>query len=99
MLIFDLDASLWPEHPNYEVPKPNEWTCYKRSQLVFSGVRSASGLLSVSEVRGYTHPDGSVDFGNIDSLSEIPNGFNIIGDFGDVIVIAENMRLHVLIAT
>jgi hypothetical protein len=37
-LLFQLDASLWPENPNYEQPKPGEHTCYKPATLAFLGV-------------------------------------------------------------
>lgn len=94
-LIFDILASLWPGHPNYEAPKPNEWTCYKRSELVFHGVRKVSGLLPVHEVRQTVDPDGSVDYGSLDSIKVIPDGFSIIGDFGDVAVSATSVQLRV----
>lgn len=43
-LIFVLEASLWPGHPDYERPRPDEWTCYKPARLVFEGVHSIEGL-------------------------------------------------------
>lgn len=94
-LIFEIEASLWPGNPHYEEPKPGDWTCYKRSKLVFSGVREVSGLLPMHQVRTTTDPNGTKDYGTIDVLTEIPGGFKIIGEFGDVTVIAEDMWLDI----
>ena len=95
-LIFDIEASLWPGHPNYEPPKPDHWACYKRAQLIFSGVREVVGLLPMSEAKSTTDPDGSVDYDSIDSLEQTNGGFSISGEFGDVFVSANAMQLVVL---
>lgn len=34
--IFEIEFSLWPENPHYETPKPGDWTCYKKGQLIFT---------------------------------------------------------------
>ena len=37
-LLFQVDASLWPQNPHYAAPKPGEYTCYKSATLVFCGI-------------------------------------------------------------
>jgi hypothetical protein len=85
-LAFELDASLWPPHKDYEPPKQGEWTCYKPATLIFEGVESVSGLKSMSEANFTVDTDGSKDYGNIDGLSATASGFLIYGDFGEVTI-------------
>jgi hypothetical protein len=93
-LIFVVEASLWPGHPAYELPKKGEWTCYKRGQLLFEGVRRIEGLLDQDAVSFNTDPDGSRDYGSIGYLDTATDGFRINGDFGDVAVQAVGVRLE-----
>lgn len=95
-LRFDVEASLWPGHPNYESPKHGEWACYKHAELTFEGVTSVRGLRDVNSVPSTTDPDGSKDFGSIDALSEVEGGFLIVGDFGEVHVCASAVALRLL---
>jgi hypothetical protein len=93
--LIHLDASLWPAHPSYEPPKPNEWTCYKRATLVFEGVSRMDGLKEMHLVRPNHDPDGSVDYGNIDDLREENGLFHISGEFGDVTIVAAGVHLDI----
>jgi hypothetical protein len=68
-LVFAVEASLWPEHPDYEPPRPNEWTCYKRARLVFEGVSSVEGLPDMASAPRCTDADGSQCFGSLDELA------------------------------
>jgi hypothetical protein len=85
-LSFELKASIWPESIFYEAPKANEYTCYRKATLSFSEIKSVVGLTSIESARYSTDPDGSIDYGNIDSLDITENGFNVVGDFGEVII-------------
>jgi hypothetical protein len=38
LLVFHLDASLWPPNPSYAPPKLGEHTCYRAATLTFLGV-------------------------------------------------------------
>ncbi len=95
-LIFDVEASLSVGHPHYEPPKSGEWACYKAAQIVFSGVREVSGLRPLPSVRATVGPDASVDYGSIDSISQESNGYLIVGEFGNVLVSASTVRLHLV---
>ena len=92
-ILFNIEASLWPPHPAYEPPRPSEWTCYKRAQLVFEGVTHIGGLHSMSEALQTTDPDGGKDYGNIESFTASHHGFHIAGDFGSVEIRAHSCRL------
>jgi hypothetical protein len=94
-LVFDVEASLWPQHPQYEPPLPGEWTCYKPAQLVFVGVRSVEGLPEMAKVVGSRNSDGSQDYGSLDELVAIPGGYQIVGDFGVVQVQADSLRMEI----
>jgi len=42
VLVFHLDASLWPSNPRYVSPHAGEHTCYKAAALTFLGVERLS---------------------------------------------------------
>ncbi len=95
-LVFDVEFSLWPEHPQYQTPKPNEWTCYQRGKLLFEGVSSQQGLLSIDNVRSSTDASGELDYGNIDELEEINDGeFRICGDFGVAHIFCRQLKIEI----
>jgi hypothetical protein len=94
-LVFDVEASLWPEHPDYEPPRPGEWTCYKPARLVFEGVESVANLPDMASVPRSTDANGSQDFGSLSELAADASGFVIAGDFGVVRVFAASVRLEV----
>lgn len=94
-LIFVVEASLWPPHPDYQAPLPGEWTCYKRARIFFKGVTSVEGLPDMALVNLSIDPDGSKDFGTLSGLVAEDDGFRISGDFGDVLVKADLVTLEV----
>jgi hypothetical protein len=94
-LVFVVEASLWPGHPGYEPPRPGEWTCCKRARLLFAGVRKVEGLPDMADVRTYTDIDGSTDYGSINALTTEGSWYRFVGDFGEVRIQAEAMRLEV----
>jgi hypothetical protein len=94
-LVFVVEASLWPGHPNYDPPRSGEWTCYKLAQLVFSGVKSIDGLPNMNAVPTSTDDDGNSDFGTLAELVPEPGGYRITGDFGTVRVQADSLRLDI----
>ena len=86
-LEFILDASLWPESPHYRASKPNEYTCYRRASLKFSGYTNCVGLKAMSAVTPSPPVDGEEpDYGNIDVLFKTTRGFVVEGDFGSVAI-------------
>jgi hypothetical protein len=92
-LVFTVEASLGPGHPNYETPRSGEWSCYRPARLVFEGVRVVDGLPEMESSPRYTDPDGSQDFGSLAELVVEPGGFLIAGDFGVVRIQAKSVRL------
>jgi len=83
-LSFAVDASIWPESEYYTKPKKGEYTCYRKATLEFIGINKVSGLVSIESAQSTTDPDGSIDYGNIDSLEESDGSFHLSGDFGTV---------------
>jgi hypothetical protein len=94
-LVFAVEASLWPEHPDYEQPPPNKWTCYKPARLVFDGVTAVDGLPEMASAPQSISADGSRDFGSLDELVAEPGGFRLAGDFGVVRVRAVSARMEI----
>jgi hypothetical protein len=96
--VLEIEASLWPGHPAYEAPQPDEWTCYKRAELVFEGVASVQGLVRQEDVSPHSNPDGSKDYGSIDSIDAFEGGYRVVGEFGDVTLTASELRLVLRVA-
>lgn len=86
-LSFELEVSIWPDSKYYSEPKEKEYTCYKTGILKFSGFSILKGLLQSSEVSSSTDPDGSIDFGNIEYFAKSESGFEIHGEFGQVVIL------------
>ena len=86
-LIFDLEASVWPQHPAHEKPKRNEFTCYKNATLTFQAPTEVHGLRQLDAVTPTTDPDGSKDYDSIERFELDDDGtIHIAGDFGDVTI-------------
>ena len=95
LLRFELEASIWPESNYYSKPIAGEYTCYRKATLIFKDFQRIVGLKSIELVPSATDPDGTVDFGNIETLSETENGFQLSGDFGSVNIIGGELRFEV----
>lgn len=83
-LLFSIEASIWPYSQHYEKPKENEYTCYKRAQLSFTNCKSVNGLKEVAHASSSTDLNGTVDYGNIETLTKTDTGFHLSGEFGNV---------------
>ena len=94
-LCFELEASIWPESKYYVPPKPGEHTCYRKATLQFLGAKEVVGLKPISSVRFMTDPDGSIDYGNIDSLVISNGDYSVSGEFGVVKIYGGELRFEV----
>jgi hypothetical protein len=94
-LSFKIEASIWPKSKHYAEPKPNEYTCYRKAILQFINTVSVSGLKPKSAVMSSTDPDGSIDYGNIDTLQVVDGGFELTGNFGNVKITGGELRFEI----
>ena len=94
-LSFELEASIWPDSKYYSKPQNGEYTCYRKAALKFMNVQSLNDLKSIESVSSKTDPDGSTDYGNIETLSQTENGFDLSGDFGSVNIMGGELRFEV----
>src|SRR3546814_646704 len=96
-LIFEIEASLWPGHPHYAEPPKSDWTCYRRATLTFPQASLVEGLRSMAEAPSTTDPDGSVDYGTIDTLHRNEDGsYLLTGDFGEITIHSEALTFDIL---
>jgi hypothetical protein len=95
ILEFIVEFSLWPESPLYRKPKIDEWTCYRRGALRFEGVIAVEGLKKESEVGFSIDPDGSKDFGNIETFEECADCIRMSGDFGCVLIRCSSWKVDI----
>ena len=94
-LYFELEASIWPESKYYAEPKLNEYTCYRKAILQFVNTVSVIGLKPKSAVMSSTDSDGSIDYGNIDTLQVVDGGFELTGDFGNIKIFGGELRFEI----
>ncbi|MEV6237828.1 hypothetical protein [Lentzea sp. NPDC051838] len=91
MLAFSIEFVLRPEHKDYQTPLPGERYSYRRGELRFEGVSNlhwiGQGLPPARDA------SGELDYGGVDSF-ELNDGFyRIRGDFGEVSVQADSLRI------
>lgn len=94
-LEFSLEASIWPQSTYYITPKQNEHTCYRKATLTFSSIDEVNGLRSMESVKPTIDPDGTSDYGNIDSLIQNSNGYSIVGEFGSVKILGGKLEFKI----
>jgi hypothetical protein len=94
-LTLKIEASIWPQSKYYTKPKNDEFTCYRNAQISFYGVKNIEGLLSIQSVKPTIDPDGSADYGNIESLAKTNNGFNLSGEFGVVKITGGELNFEI----
>lgn len=61
----ELELSVWPESPYYIKPIKEEFTCYKKGNLRFYGIKEIKGVVDLEYVKPNLDPDGSKDWDNI----------------------------------
>ena len=94
-IVLELEVSIWPGSSHYDAPKKNEYTCYKRGALRFNGASKIQGLKDCKEVTPSQDPDGSKDYGNIEHLSQTLTGYELRGEFGNVIITGSELNFEV----
>ncbi len=87
----DLEAVLTPEHPAWHDRKPGEQHPYRPVRIQFDNVQSVEWM--DKHLEPTTDPDGSVDFGNIDSFEYDGNRYEVQGGWGHVVVITPTKPL------
>ena len=95
-IVFQLEFSLWEDHPEYEKPKPGEYTCYKKGSLIFKSVTNLVGLKLLEDIRPSIDLDGSKDYGEIESLFFEKSGLvHISGEFGVVTFYCQGFEVRI----
>jgi len=94
-LVFEIEASIWPESKYYEKPKKDEYTCYKPAVLEFKNIKEIKGLREMSQVTASTDASGEKDYGNIETFKKSNEGFHLEGDFGSVSISGGEMSFEV----
>lgn len=83
-LIFELEAVLTKNHPQYEEPKNGEQYCYRKVLLRFFSADSIEWL--DRRFIGFIDSTGDLDYGNIDSFVSDDGAYILCGDWGRVII-------------
>lgn len=83
-LIFELEAVLTKNHPQYEEPKNGEQYCYRKVLLRFFSADSIEWLDRL--FIGFIDSTGDLDYGNIDSFVSDDGAYILSGDWGRVII-------------
>lgn len=83
-LIFELDAVLTQNHPQYEKPKNGEQYCYRNVLLRFFNMDSIEWV--DKRLIGFVDSTGSLDYGNIDSFVKVDGAYTLFADWGRVMI-------------
>lgn len=94
LLTIEGEFVLTEEHPYFTADHPGESYCYRRGIMVFEGVTSLIWTEQL-EAAPSKDPDGSIDYGNIDSLTVEGNNYLLEGDLGKIDLHAGSVRMVV----
>lgn len=83
-LIFLMDAVLTEGHPSYAPPLPENHYCFKRLAIRFEGVSNVRWGASRFGEAYSTDSDGTVDYGNMDTLLLTETQAYAEGSWGEV---------------
>ncbi|WP_439214213.1 hypothetical protein [Duffyella gerundensis] len=83
-LIFELEAVLIENHPQYEEPKEDERYCYRKASLQFFNMCSIDWI--DKRLMQYKDREDKVDYGNIDGITINDGSYKLWGDWGTVVV-------------
>ncbi|MGW1712891.1 hypothetical protein [Streptomyces sp. NPDC002156] len=83
VLTLKLDLLLLPRHLEYRAPLPGERACFRQARVIFSSVRDLHWA-GQSVIKPAIDASGSADFGSVDSMSSLNDGYKILGDWGEI---------------
>jgi len=90
-ITFILDLVLNEEHPFYSEPNDNEKYCYKKGRIIFSNCQSIEWINK--HLKKFIDKNKETDLGNIDSFTKNQNKITLIGDWGEVEIITDNIDI------
>ena len=91
-LVVECLFSLHPGNPNYEKPSSEDWACYKAGKLILRNPQFIGKLVAMEDVRKTVDPDGSIDFGSLDSADIDDGQLTLYGPFGAAKVALEDLQ-------
>ncbi|MGO4589673.1 hypothetical protein [Paenarthrobacter sp. 2TAF44] len=92
LLAITVEFALAPEHTSYSPALAGEQYCYRQGVLVFEGVTELNWTGQLTS-RPSQDPDGSIDYGNIDTLVIDGNHYTLEGDLGTIELLAASIRV------
>jgi len=91
--LIEIEASVWPESEYYQKPLDNEYTCYRNATIAFSSFSECLGVVGQNTRIPTLDLNGTSDYGNIDSFTQNNNGYQILGEFGNVVVLGGKVSI------
>lgn len=86
-ICFKVELILAEAHPAYSSPRQDEQYCYKTAKIKFKNLRKSKWLRR--SAKSFMGADGGEDYGNIDFFELTPEGYHLLGDWGEVIICSE----------
>lgn len=84
VFVFELEAVLTEDNPNYETPQVGEIYSYARISLRFINVDSIEWI--DRKFMAFADASGDLDYGNIDIFVGCDGGYELAGDWGRVLI-------------
>ncbi|WP_159072311.1 hypothetical protein [Streptomyces sp. CMB-StM0423] len=81
-LTIKLDLLLLPDHPEHRAPLPGERACFRPATITFSPMQAVHWVGQGAPPA--TDASGTPDFGSVDSMTRIDDGYQILGDWGEI---------------
>ena len=92
-LVLRLELVLLPDHPAYTPPPSTDAYCYRSGTIRFDGIERLTWFHGRLVYRS-TDPDGSIDYGTIESFECAPDEFRLAGSFGRIEVQARAVTVE-----
>lgn len=95
-IVFTIETILTKNHSLYEDPKPEEFYCYKKAQIQFLNLSSVDWIKKNLNFIS-SDANNQSDLGNIDSFYYKNKTYHLEGDWGEVEIKCDDVKLNFLI--
>ncbi len=93
VLCLKVDLSIWPESKFYSKPLLDDWTCYKKAEIKFIGIRKMTGLFDLTDIKPSIDATGEQDWDCIYGLRILENQCKFEICDREITLIADELQL------
>lgn len=90
-MTFYMDFVINEDHHSYHSPKNNEQYCYMKGKIVFENITRVNWKKKANVT--YIDANGEKDIGNLDFFRRKDTSYLLFGDWGEVEIKAEGLKI------